>query len=964
MVYNTSNVIKMFSKRMWVTVSYDFDFMNILNQMVVSLTSATSELENTEGLIKKLQMYLKGEKFLLVLDDVWNEKPEVWDNLRNSLLAVGGARGSNILVTTRKQEVIDAMQCLVSYQLEKLSDECSWALFKQRAFSQGGVLETETFAGLGRRMVERCGGLPLAIKTLGGLLHSKKSEQEWLLIENSEIWKSKGVLSSLRLSYDNLPYSSLKKCFAFCSTMPKDSKIYKDQLVQTWMALGLLLPPKDSNVLMEDVGNEYFNILLWNSLLQDVQRDKYGNITTCKMHDLVHDLATDLSKHHSTTLMGGHELDHTLKPIYVRLDKGVSNIRPAILKSNFLRAQVLYSGVRVVSDILPCLKHLTVLILNANNVTSELPSSLRKVKYLKHLDISCFHYRLPSYITELYNLQTLRVWNLEELPKNFCNLINLRHLVIENKYMKKSHRTRCMFVGIQRLTCLQTLPHFVASRDQNCLVGQLGGLNNLRGKLDLYGLSDVENMEEASNAKLDTKFNIEHLLLNWSNNDDEREDRGYKDEDVMEGLKPHRNLKELTIDYFKGQKYASWITVMINLVKITFKNCTRCETLLPLGHLPKLREMKIIGLSNIKVIGTDFYEVLGGISSDSSVPGTTQEVTTMYPSMKKLLLLNLPKLKEWLEPFTSTGRESLLVFPILEELCIRNCPTLTRIPRICFPSLKKLEITNLFNSMILETMSGNVNSLTCLLLWNIRARGGSSSSSNRLSALDELLRNNSMSLTTLHLNDYQGLTCLTLGDALEELEVVNCPDLTRIDVVEGSCKVNDLTIGSCPSLSDWAFVRSMRSTLVRLTLGPFSEELDEFPWSFSSSVISFISLTSLTLYGWRNVKSILPAEKLDESLSSTFPALTELHIINFDGVEDLPDLLATLPCLVTLYIRNCKNLRSLPTFNESHSLHYLDIHRCPILQEKCRKGRGPEWFKIQHIPEMAQNDSTVSIFDK
>lgn len=51
---------------------------------------------------------------------------------------------------------------------------------------------------------------------------------------------------------------------------------------------------------------------------------------------------------------------------------------------------------------------------------------------------------------------------------------------------------RCMFIGIERLTCLPTLRHFIASKDLNCLAG------NLKGKLD--GLSDIENMEEVKNA--------------------------------------------------------------------------------------------------------------------------------------------------------------------------------------------------------------------------------------------------------------------------------------------------------------------------------------------------------------------------------------------------------------------------------------------------------------------------------
>ncbi|KAK1401965.1 hypothetical protein POM88_001570 [Heracleum sosnowskyi] len=342
--------------------------------------------------------------------------------------------------------------------------------------------------------------------------------------------------------------------------MPKDSVIYKDELIQIWMALGFLLPPKDSYALMEAIGNDYFNILLWNSLLQDLERDEFGNITTFKMHDL----GQELSKHHSITLEAVQELNHISKSIYLRLNTGVPNIKPTILKKNFERVQVLYAKARILGDVLPYFKHLTVLVLNTNE-DIELPRSLSKMKYLKYLDISCFCSRLPSYISEFCNLQTLRVWKLDEVPKKFCNLINLRHLFIKMAYSK----SRCMFVGIERLTCLQTLPHFVVSRVQNCIVGQLGGLKHLKGKLELYGLGNRYSMDEAREASLCTKSNIELLKLEWSKNEDEVENREYNDEEVMKGLKPHANLKELTIVHFKGQKFASWITMMINLVKIT-----------------------------------------------------------------------------------------------------------------------------------------------------------------------------------------------------------------------------------------------------------------------------------------------------------------------------------------------------------------------------------------------------------
>ncbi|KAK1388288.1 hypothetical protein POM88_016466 [Heracleum sosnowskyi] len=891
MVYNRDDVTNMFPKRMWVTVSDHFDFMKILNHILESLTSTTSVLKNTEGVINAIKKSLEKDNFLLVLDDVWNEKPEEWDKLRNSLLGVRGARG-----------------------------EDSWALFKQRAFSHG-VPETEVFAALGRKMVDRCGGLPLAIKTLGGLLHSKKSEKEWLLIQNSEIWKSKGVLASLRLSYDHLPYPSLKQCFAYCSIVPKDSYIFKDEMVQIWMALGFLMPPRGSNALMEDVGNEYFNILLWNSLLQDVERNVVGNIIGCKMHDLVHDLAIDISEHHSLTMQAGHELNHFFKAKYVRIDEGVLNIKPSILKRNFERVQVLYAGACILNGMLPYLKNLTVLVLNNDRVTTKLPRSLRTMKYLKHLDISCFRFKqLPSYITDFYNLQTLRVWNLDELPKRFCNLINLRHLFFEDPFPE----TRCMLTGIERLTGLQTLPHFVVDKNKNCVIGQLEGMQNLRGKLMLYGLGDIKNMEESCKASLSTKSNIERLKLVWSKNDDEMEDTKneeleYNDGDVMEGLKPHTNLITLSIVNFKGKNFASWITVMMNLVKITLTDCKRCEGFPPLGHLPKLREMEIFRMNNVKVFTSDFYGGQGSCSSESSKSGTTKTVTTLYPSLVRLRLCDLPKLEELIDPLMRlTGHEdkgAVIAFPKLEELRL-GCRKLISIPSGCFTSLKDLTIDDLdSSSMILARLSKKLSSLTFLQLLNIRDRGGScsSSSSNMDSIIDELLKNNSLSLTILSLDDCHGLTCLSPGVAISRLSVVNCPDLIRINVVEKSGSLNDLTIARCPSLSDWVFVQS----------------------------------------GWEKVKSILPAAHIDARLSSTFPALTALGIFRFKGVKALPDSLAKLPSLNKLLIWSCENLRSLPLFEEPDSLDLLTIGKCPILEENCKMGSGSEWFKIQHISHVA-----------
>ncbi|KAK1402000.1 hypothetical protein POM88_001605 [Heracleum sosnowskyi] len=491
------------------------------------------------------------------------------------------------------------------------------------------------------------------------------------------------------------------------------------------------------DALMEDIGNEYFNILLWNSLLQDLERDGFGNITTCKMHDLVHDLGQELSKHHSITLEAVQELNHISKSIYLRLNTGVSNIKPKILKKNFERVPVLYTKARILGDVLPYFKHLTVLVLNTNE-DIELPRSLSKMK-------------------------------------------------------------------------------------------TLGELKHLRGKLELYGLGDIYSVDEASDASLCTKSNIERLKLEWNKNEDEVENIEYNDEEVMKGFKPHANLKELTVVHFEGEKFASWITMMINLVKITLKSCNRCKKIPPLGHLPKLVEVEINGMIIAKVIGSDICGGQGRGSIELSESGAEKTVTTLYPSLTKLILRGLPRVEEWIEPVMCKDGEdqgNMLVFPKLEVLEIISCSKLTKIPSSCFPSLKKLEIKDLDSSVILETMSKSPSSLVNLRLLNIKNGGRGTSS-----IIKDLL-----SLTSLELNNCTGLSCLTIGTALEKLKVSNCPGLTNIGVLEKAGALRHLMIVRCPKYV--VFSQSLSSTLVKLKLGPSSEELDEFPWPFLCDFIS------------------------------------------------------------------------------------------------------------------------------
>ncbi|XP_039128953.1 putative disease resistance protein RGA3 [Dioscorea cayenensis subsp. rotundata] len=217
LVLKDPRIGKCFNLKVWLSVSMDFNVIKMMQKMMQSITSESCELTELSALQDVLKEELKGKRLLLVLDDVWNENLSLWDCFRAGLMGRGQQKDHN-------------------------EDHC-WLLFKKYAFdAQDPEIKSPNLVEIGKKIVEKCGGLPLAVKTLGGLLRYEASEDRWEDVLVSDLW-------DLDEGDDNI-LPALKK----------------DQMIRLWMAQGLIQN--------EDIGHRCFDDLLRRSFFQHSQVDE------------------------------------------------------------------------------------------------------------------------------------------------------------------------------------------------------------------------------------------------------------------------------------------------------------------------------------------------------------------------------------------------------------------------------------------------------------------------------------------------------------------------------------------------------------------------------------------------------------------------------------------------------------------------------------------------------------------
>ncbi|XP_020595971.1 putative disease resistance protein At3g14460, partial [Phalaenopsis equestris] len=482
------DITKEFDLKIWVCVSHNFEVEKVITDMLKYLDEWSSHLTILPPLQERLNSVTRSKKFLLVLDDIWEENTTKWEKVISPL--ANGKLGSKILVTTRINAAASMIPDIIienkeTLTLTGLEEAQCLELLKTHAFAgmENFSSEHKKLMSIAEEIVKKLSGSPLATKVIGGVLKYDLTPEHWQRISNSDIGRVELVLDLntnpimpiLRFSFTYLP-QSLQICFAFCGIFPQDHKFDKDDLVRMWIALGFIQESSIEGETLEDIGGS------------EIRGPDFYEIS---------------------------EAWRRIRLLFIQCPRQ-----------------------KKMSEAFENLKHLRYLNLTAN--LTQMPRSLS----------SFFHLRFI-----IYEECSLESCSDNFLPDNVSNLTNLRHLGLPRNVFSS-------VPGIGKLRSLQELSEFNVKNENGYRIGELKEMSELR-KLKINGLENVNDAAEARDAKLCEKKKLTDLFLKWKSDmrDGSLQNIVNSDLDVnvLENLKPYRNLKRLSIVSYKGISGAKWM---------------------------------------------------------------------------------------------------------------------------------------------------------------------------------------------------------------------------------------------------------------------------------------------------------------------------------------------------------------------------------------------------------------------
>ncbi|KAL6653294.1 hypothetical protein ACP70R_008872 [Stipagrostis hirtigluma subsp. patula] len=929
LVYNDASIANNFEVRLWVHVSQEFDVAKLVEKLFESIVGEKSEHRPLQHMSKTITDKLIGKRFLLVLDDVWTEDRIHWEQFMVHLK--GGALDSRILLTTRNRSVAEAVESAVLFNLPFLSEADSWQVFEQSFGMAIEDLDSEFFE-VGKDIVSRCGGVPLAVKVLAGILRCKKNIGEWKAIRDSNLLhigdEEHRVSECLKLSYFHMP-SHLKQCFTVCSVFPKGHRIDRELLIDQWIAHDMITLV-DGVDYLEYSGSLCFTSLVQMSFLQDVDEKDDGRVE-CSMHDLVHDFARSILDDEISLVVPDQTNSSTKTYRYFSFTEASRTIPPENL---FEKARAIF--VAAGDDFIfgKALKNASYLrSMTVKYVyTKVVPTPILQITNLRYLSISGLKFEtIPEAISGISSLQVLRMNcpSLHELPNSIGKLKMLRTLNLsgcaELMILPDSIGDCHMISSLDFCYCekLTTLPNSI-SKNQNLRVLRLGltkikrlppgittlgnlecldlwlchelvelpeGIQNLK-KLEILNLDGCNGLKSmpAGIGQLSRLQKLGLFVVGEGENSAKMSELGN-----IGRIGGELAITDIPYGMHRVHAYKACLAEKKNLQALTLNwkstDWTRFHAANELAVLDGLKPPSGIKTLEIgRYLGVEYarwmLEQIGG-----SVQGLH-----LFPCLTVMRLWQFPNLKHL---------NGLVELPCLVELEVSDMPSLESISGGPFPSLVKLVMSDL--PRLRE-------------VWMVTERSLASAGEERTLQLGTCLSH-------LRIEGCRKLMIKpNLPSSLEHLELERSNGQLLLLPGQGQAASSSSDASFPPSVS----FSHLKKLALREMVAPSSSP-PPHPGRGWELLQHMTSLESLTVYYCGAL------DELPESMRS-LTSLRSLHINRCSFIHTLPEWLVELRSLQELGINCCDRLKSLPqSMGQLTSLQVLRIGSFQLHQL-------PEWL--------------------
>lgn len=659
-----------FDAVIWVVVSKDFVVDKIQQAVGARLGLSWEESESREQRALKIFRVMRRKKFLLLLDDVW----EGIDLQKIGIPLPDKENKCKVIFTARSLHVCSDMDAHQKLKMEFLGEQDSWKLFCNNV---GGreILELQSIRSYAEAIVRKCGGLPLALITIGKAMANKETEEEWkyaidvLNKSPSELRGMEDVFTLLKFSYDNLETDTLRSCFLYCSLFPEDYSIEKEQLIEYWIGEGFLDSSQGSYVYNK--GHALIGSLKVACLLETGEEK-----TQVKMHDVVRSFALWISS----------ECGQNKTLFLVEASTGVTEAPSAEKWEGAQRISLLDNGIIALTEIAEC-PSLSTLLLQWNSGLNKIPQGFFQfMPSLRVLDLSFTSLKeIPASINKLVELRHLDLsgTKIAALPKELGHLAKLEHMDLQRTHCLRTIPRKAIS-GLQKLRVLNFYYSYggweehnseggneVNFADLECLkhltrlgitVNELDTLRRLHNFSSLLKLIQYLYIKEC-----DGLFYL-HLSSNSSFGERLRRlsinncfDLEYMQVDEQAGKNWLPSLEVLAL-----HGLPNLATVWRNPVT---RECLQNLRSVNIWHCHKLKNVSwVLQLPKLEVIYLMYCKEMVEVVSRDVIPAGDLKA---FPSLRTLSIRDLPKLR--------SITECALPFPSLESIAVIDCPMLKRL---------------------------------------------------------------------------------------------------------------------------------------------------------------------------------------------------------------------------------------------------------------------------------------------